>query len=103
MPKEAKLLEYFGFTVAEQSNCCSACDSGYAIVTKQDVKRDVTRVVNSGIDLKSLIDHAFAEYEHEVLSLDCSLLNCMSINNNLADSIVEKVEYIETELDLLIK
>ena len=96
-----QLLEYFGFRVAEQSNCCSVCDGGCAIITKQDVKRDVSRVVNSGIDLKSLIENALAEYEHEVSSLDCSLFNCMLINKDLADSIVKKVEYIETELDLL--
>ena len=77
------------------------CDGGCAIIAKQDVKRDVSRVVNSGIDLKSLIENAFAEYEHEVSPLDCSLLNCMLINKDLADSIVMKVEYIETELDLL--
>ena len=97
-----QLLEYFGFTVAEQSNCCSVCDGGYASVTKQDVKREVSRVVNSEIDLKSLIDNALAEYEHEVSSdSDCSLLYCMSIDKDLADSIVKKVKYIETELDLL--
>ena len=95
------MLEYFGFRVAEQSNCCSVCDGGCAIITKQDIKRDVSRVVNSGIDLKNLIENALAEYEHEVLSLDCSLFNCMLINKDLADSIVKKVEYIETELDLL--
>ena len=96
-----QLLEYFRFRVAEQSNCCSVCDGGCAIITKQDVKRVVSRVVNSGIDLKSLIENALAKYEHEVSSLDCSLFNCMLINKDLADSIVKKVEYIETELDLL--
>ncbi len=73
-------------------------DGGYASVTKPDVKREV----NSGVDLKSLIGNALAEYEHEVSSdSDCSLLYCMSIDKDLADSIVKKVKYIETELDLL--
>ena len=58
-------------------------------------------MVNSGIDLKSLFENALAEYEHEISSLDCSLFNRMLINKDLADSIVKKVEHIETELDLL--
>ena len=73
------------------------CDGGCAIITKQDV----SRVVNSGIDLKSLIENALPEYEPKFSSLDCSLFNCMLINKDLADSIVKKVECIETELNLL--
>ena len=42
------------------------CDGGCAIITKQGV----SRVVNSGIDLKSLIENALPEYEPKFSSLD---------------------------------
>ena len=54
-----------------------------------------------GIDLKSLINNALAEYEQEVSPSDCYVLNNMSIDKDPADSIAKTVQYIEPELDLL--
>lgn len=97
-----QLLEYFGFTVAKQSKCCSVCDGEYGNVgvSKEVVKKKVRHLLDDGIVLKSLIDNVFSDYQHDVLS-DCSLLYCMTIDEDLAENIVSQVEYIETESDLL--
>ena len=98
------LLDYFGFSSVQQENCCCICDGTFKTTQEdlpQAIRGKVRFLSNSNhVILERLIKSAISDHESQLTS-ECSMLFDISVDKNLAAKVMERVEFIESEADLL--
>lgn len=100
------ILEYLGFSCMNQQRCCCICDKTFSNVAMTVPKSDQPKVrvlpnANKGI-LKELILNELKEMKNDIEESGMILFDCGFLEDkNLADKIINGVEFIKTEADLL--
>lgn len=99
------ILDYFGFSCVPQDNCCCICDIRNSRITVNDAPKAQNKVQNKvrmlcteKEFLRELIKSAISDHQTQIAS---SMPFTSAIDMNVADKIVDGVEYIATESDLL--
>ena len=98
------LLDYFGFSSVQQENCCCICDDKFK-TTEEDLPQSVRSKVrflsnDNRVILERLIKSTISDHNFQGTS-ECSMLFDISVDKNLATKVMERVEFIESQADLL--
>ena len=96
------LINYFGFNLVKQSNCCSICDKSTNDLALQTIKKVREIPMENRIPLKESIKAILCNSPKTSWSF--SLIDVPVFNtNSMTENIMDGIEYIAEESDLLNK